>query len=174
MNTTTEIRNCGQVKQMSLPDGWIEVPDKQRDQFDLRSLRKFVHPSNSDVQLCLYHRGTPVTDDSAERLQDLLDDDRPHLLSPQELLRVQQVLGDFFIEEAFHLLSARVETINKRKVLEVKGRWKQQNLDTICIFTQVAEAPALIQEIYYVAPVAEYSRHLPLATAAINSIVWND
>lgn len=171
MIACAEVKAHGQIASMALPLGWLEAPDNPRSDMDAATLRKFHPEGLSDIQLCLYYRGMPMSEHAAAEFHGLLCG-QAHSLTRSEIRSVEGALEGLGNETVFDILSARTEDLNGKLVLIVEGRWKEIDTDTYHILLDADGTGAQVQEIYFAAPRSQYPSRIQEAKAAIKSIAW--
>jgi hypothetical protein len=171
-NPNPEMRNHGQIAEMTLPVGWVEAPPYRfRGGVGMRSFRKVYPPEAPQVVLGFYYRGLPTTEESARGFHAILSEP-PHALRHPELNALAEVLRDKAHREDFAARTVRTEDVNGKRVLVVQGTYTIIQEDCLEIFVDARRDGAVIQEIFFQAPTAEFRQYLPAAKRAFQSIIW--
>ena len=163
----TNLFNHGQISQLQLPDGWIEVEVKRHD-FEQASLKEF---EKNNGHLCFYFRGLPTSESGACAFEQVLSQ-ASHHLSAREIANLSETLGDTADDTEFKILDARTEDWNDKRVLVIEGRWLKDKLDMIKFFIDAQGDGGVVQEIYFFGPASTYAGLLPEIKAALRSIKW--
>ncbi len=153
---------------LTAPGGWQEFVSRQPG--TIETLKKFHLPRNSDVQLCLFDRGHPVSDNSATAFSDALAAP-PHELSEEELRGLQEIIGNLALEGEFETLAARTCDLSESRVLEVRGIWPKLDISSRHIFVSAGDGSTVI-EIYFAAPTEEYDSIQELIDSCLQSLQW--
>jgi len=171
-NPHPEVKGHGQIAEMSLPKGWIEgAPYRFSGGIGTRSFREIHPPDDPNAMLCFYYRGLPISQEGGQKFHDVLSKP-PHDLSPEELKSLSEVLRDKAKPEDFTRKSARTEERNGKRVLIVEGRYPGIQENTSEIFVDASGDGRVVQEIYYQAPEAVYSKYAQAAEDSMHSIKW--
>lgn len=165
------IEDFGCIARMDLPENWLHLPQKKRNEFDLDTLIKFSAPENNEVQICFHSRGRPITEMQAEKFREILRKE-PHTLSADEWRRIHEVLNRMATPEECTIASVRTELIKERMVLVAEGRWKDSEYNMYSVFIDSDGSGSIIEEIYFAAPRSDYYKHLTRARQAIKSVEW--
>ena len=165
-----DVINHGQVQIMRLPEGWVESTT-ERHPLDVWTMRTFHPQGDSRTRLCLHYRGGPISPASAVKFRGLLEQS-PHELSEAELWDIQEVLRDAMAPGAFEKTAASNKDWKGKRVIVLEGRWTASRETSLSIFVDADGTGSQVQEIHYVAPVEDFSKHLPLAQASLESIEW--
>ncbi len=167
-----EVKNHGQIAEMTLPKGWVGgAPYKFSGGIGTRSFRE-VHPADApNAMLCFYYRGLPISADGGKAFHDLLQKP-PHALTEDELKSLSEVLRDKARPEDFKVSSVRTQDWNGRRVLVVEGRYPGIQEDTTEIFVDASGDGRAVQEIYYQAPTDVYAKYATAAKDSMKSIDW--
>ena len=163
----------GPVSNRELPSTWVEQPHPNSDTRSPRTLRKFHHPEDDRVQICLYYRGLPVTAPSAESFANCLEKE-PGTISQASLEALQEVLGPLALKDDFNIEHACLKTLNGKKIMAVEGHWPGLDLKSSNIFIDTKGDGAIIYELYYAAPGDCFDQHKEAAEAAFASIAWSE
>jgi hypothetical protein len=158
----------GQISQLVLPAGWIEGDPSESG---ARLLRPFNLPGNVDVEICLYYRGGPMSDNSAELFANLLKEPA-HTLSQHEYDLIWEVLEHASDPRAFQMEKAETIDLNGKRVLAVLGFWPASGLKSYMLMLDADGTGRFVQEIYYSAPADLYATYLSMAQASLQSIEW--
>ena len=159
--------NHGQIAQIQLPDGWVEIEVKRHD-FEQASLKEF---EKNGGHVCFFHRGLPTSESAARTFVQVLSQ-APHHLGAGEIAGLSETLSDTADEDEFKILDARTEDWNDRRVLVIEGRWQKDKLDMIKFFIDARGDGSVVQEIYFFASASTYAALLPEIKAALRSIKW--
>lgn len=162
--------SIGQIDEMKLPSGWQEGPEAKPTGGS--SLYREFHPADHpDVKLNFYYRGRRISEQAGKTFHDLLQ--KPaHILQGAELDGLKEVLRDKSNPESFKTLMAKTEDIAGKRVLVVEGHYPASDLETRSLFIDSDGTGTAVQEVFYQAPRADYSKYLPAANTAIKSIIW--
>jgi hypothetical protein len=160
--------NHGQISQLQLPEGWIEVEVKRHD-FEQASLKEF---EKNDGHLCFYFRGLPTSESAARAFEQVLSEASHHLVA-REIADLAETLDDTADDTEFKILDARTEDWNDKRVLVIEGRWLKDKLDMIKFFIDARGDGAIVQEIYFFGSASTYAGLLPEIKAALRTIKWN-
>jgi len=167
-----EIRNKGQIADMTFPKNWKEGTTEPYTGIGHRSYNEVQLAGDKDVAVSFFYRGFPLRDDKqAQAFHDTLGKS-PHTLSSAELQSMKEVLGDKANPNDFNMLSARTEALNGKNVLIVEGRYKTLQQDAYHMFVDSDGSGKNVQEVFYQAPKDKYFAHLKEAKTAFGSIKW--
>jgi hypothetical protein len=172
MKSTLEIRNLGQIKDITLPKGWVGgEPYQFVGGVGARSFRE-VHPdAQPGSTLGFYYRGLPIGEEAAVNFHNLIE--KPaHMLTQAELSSLHEVLRDKAGPKDFTPMVARTEDINGKRVLVIEGRYRELQEDTFAVFIDASGDGRAVQEVYYQAAKDNYLDNLKAARDAIRSIRW--
>lgn len=163
------VKGEGQIRQMSLPDGWIEVEKDPRP--DTVHVKEFECPENSETRIMFYYRGRRVdttTGDNFVRILSIPD----HELSEQEFSDIVVILNNASEPDNFEVSSCRTETINGKRVLMLEGIWKDGGVLNLGMFIDSDNTGTAVQEVHYLAPESHYATYIEEIEQAIGAIVW--
>lgn len=171
-NPNPEVRNHGQIAEMTLPKGWEEGPPYRfAGGIGTRSFREIHPPEAPKAMLCFYYRGLPINPEAGKNFHDILA--KPgHVLTQDELNSLGEVLRDKAKAEDFTPFLARTEDWNGKRVLVVEGRYPGIQEDTFEIFVDASGDGRAVQEIYYQAPKDIYIKYAKAAKDSMKSIQW--
>lgn len=165
-----ELTDRGQINQMRLPHGWVEGNSDSAIAGNGTYLE--YHPTaNDNVNINFFFRGRAASPAASEKFHSLMEQ-TPHLLKPEELKGLKEILRDKADEDQFSVLSARTKVWNGKNVLVVEGRYRKLQEDTLAIYVDADGTGKFVQEIYYQAPKAEYNLYLKQAKNSLESIEW--
>lgn len=164
------IANHGQIARLTIPPGWIERPSSGGG-IQAQSLREFVPEKNPDVQLGLFYRGAPISEEAAKALRKVLGR-IPHKLSGEEYDSLTEVLGNAAYPGAFDMRMAATQDLNGRKVIAVKGSWTAGNRDSYTLFVDADGSGRFVQQIFYSAPQDKYHLYIEAVYEAFHSLEW--
>lgn len=167
---TSSIVSIGQVDALKLPPGWKEG-QATKPAGGSSSLREFHLPGNREVKLCFFYRGTRVSEAVGKDFQKVIEQ-APHILKPAEVESLKEILREKANPQSFKTLIAKTEDIDGKRVLLIEGSHAGSQIETRSIFVDTDGTGTAIQEIFFQAPKPEYTKHLPVATAALKSIRW--
>jgi hypothetical protein len=162
-----DLLNHGQISQLQLPEGWIEVEVKRHD-FEQASLKEF---EKNNGHLCFYFRGLPTNESAARAFEQVLSEASHHLVA-REISDLSETLGDTADDTEFKILDARTEDWNNKRLLVIEGRWLKDKLDMIKFFIDARGDGAIVQEIYFFGPASTYAGLLPEIKTALRAIKW--
>jgi hypothetical protein len=74
--------------------------------------------------------------------------------------------------EVFHILSARTQDLNGKRVLLLEGRYTEIQKDLYEVFIDADGTGRVVQEVYFLAPKIEYLHYLKAVKIAFSSIEW--
>ncbi|MBI1270786.1 hypothetical protein GC174_10170 [bacterium] len=171
--TYTNKIDFGPISSIELPSKWVEQPHHNKDIHSPRTLRKFHHPEDDRIQLCLFYRGLPVTAPTAESFANSLAGE-PGSITEDILEALQEVLGPLALKDDFNVEDACLKALNGRKVIAIEGRWPGLDLKSVNIFIDAKGDGAIIYELYYAAPGDCFDQHKETAEAAFASIAWSE
>lgn len=165
------IRNdLGQVRTIHIPPGWAEAsPSSPWGPLSL--LREFYPSDLPAVRLGFFYRGMPVSDSSGSLFRQILDQGQ-HALSPAEFTSLREVLRTVADDQVFDLASAKVQDLNGKLVLIVRGIWREKHMHHLGIFVAADPEATRIQEITFTYPDEHSSKFAKEGESAIYSIVW--
>lgn len=163
----------GPISSIELPANWVEQPHQYSDTRSPRTLRKFHHPEDAHIQLCLYYRGLPVTAPTAECFAKSMAGE-PGSITEDILEALQEVLGPLALQDDFKVEQAEITLVNGRKVLAVEGHWPGLDLKSYNLFFDAKGDGAIVYELYYAAPSNCFDQHRKTAEAAFASIAWSE
>lgn len=169
-STIAQLQDYGQIKQISLPDGWVGGR-VDFGHYDQRSLVQFTPSGIPDVRVCFFYRGLPVDDESGHRFRALLEVPA-HKLTSDELESMAVVLSNLAIPKAFTIESAETIELNGKSVVSVTGTWLDSGHKNWGLLISTDGSGSVIQEIHFIAPSELYDLYLSEASAAINSVEW--
>lgn len=166
-----KIELWGKIEELSLPDGWEEQQQPARVVTDTRQLRKFVLNGDSDVQLCMYYRGRPMTYQTGQNFRKVLDA-ASHQLLPREIASVGEVLAEMKDTEVFKATTIQTQDFAGEKVMVAEGNWTKLGFDCYSLFADVHGDGLVVHQIYFAAPQAVYLRYIKQARQILQSIKW--
>jgi hypothetical protein len=163
----SSIISTGQIESMNVPTGWVK-----RGKVSLRAgagLVEYNPVGQENVRLKSFYRGNSVSDEAASAFKDCLNKP-PHLLKPEELKGLSEILRD----KAYDFKgSAKTEDLNGKRVLVLEGRYSdEKHTSTQTIYVDSDGTGSAIQEIAYTASGKDYTANLVKAQKAFKSIVW--
>lgn len=165
---------AGPIRSIILPKGWKEgLRNTPANQLTVQTLYKFCAAENSNVQLCIYHRGHPVSKRSAASFREVLNRTRQEV-SEDDLWSIQEVLGNLAYKDDFQVVTAMIRPLFGMNVLDVRGLWNNLKLSGYHIFIDVDGSGHFVYEIYYAAPYTEFDTHLAAIEAAVQSIEFEE
>ncbi len=167
-----EMRDHGQIADMTLPRNWVEGPKRQfAGGIGTRGLREIYPLEAPRVRLCFYYRGLPISKEAGKRFLEILQKP-PHVIGQDAWKSLGVVLRDKELSEDFTLFIARTEDWSGRRVMVVEGRYREIQEDNFEIFVDAAGDGRTIQEIFYQAPKDLYIKYLKAAKGSMKSIRW--
>ncbi len=166
-----QIRDHGQIKDMTLPKDWVEGGPYKIDGPGTRSFREFHPTENPEALIGFFYRGLKIGEAGGKNFHDILDKP-PHSLSQAELTSLSDVLRDKGKPEDFAVYSAKTMDWNGKKVLVVEGRYKELQQDALEIFVDADNDGRVVQEVYYQAPKDSFLKYLKAAKDSLRSIQW--
>lgn len=164
--------NHGQIRLMETPPGWKTFGLEHINQ-STQTVVRYVFPQNARVQLLFRYRGYPVDEESGRRFMRLLED-RVGMLNPAEYESIANVINFVDIDTSFSLLMARVEVLSNRKVVIVRGRWWNSNVDVMSVYIPGDPSGCFIQEIHFLGPSEQYASYQLIIKRALNTIQWTE
>ena len=166
----TLLTNHGQIDFMRMPENWVE--GKPQSTLSGTSLLREFHPlDHPEVQICFFYRGQPMSSRAAEYFHSVLQQPA-HILTKVEIESLAETMWDKRNSKDFQLFLAQTEELNGKMVLVLEGRYNQIEEDTHALYIDADKTGSAVQEIYYQAPRADYSRHLMDALASLKTISW--
>lgn len=165
----TQRFSIGQISDMQVPDDWVKV--EQGNPGDLSSLILFTPRDDQSAQLGFYYRGTPISPRSGEKFRNLLRENSG-VLSGDQVDELKEVLGDLAAMDKFVLSSASTVVLNGRTVLLTAGSWLSTGYDSYELLIDAGQGGAVVQQVYFVAPSAQFEALLPTITSCIATIDW--
>lgn len=170
--TTTNgivITDLGAVASVTLPAGWVEAP-RQPD-FGGRTLRKFYPAGQPQVRFCSYYRAEPLSQPASKAFQQVLYGEF-HSLGQEELNSIADVLEGMSNAHGFQVIEATTGYLHTQRVIKIRGRWLESKDDTLCLFTDVKGNGEVVQQIYFSAPVHEFTARALESDEIFHSIEW--
>jgi hypothetical protein len=167
-----EVRNRGQIAEMTLPRGWVEaLPVQFAGGVGMKS-RRVIHPPEAPrVRLVFFYRGLPMSQKAGKSFFDVLQGP-PHDLTEQEWDSLAVLLRDREDPSEFMRFAARTADWNGRRVLVVEGRYLEIQEDNFEIFIDAVGDGRTVQEVIYQAPTDVYNKYLRIAESSLKSIRW--
>lgn len=165
-----ESLSFGQVKQISLPAGWLKVPLTTDG---LSSLEVYSPADSEKSQLAFYYRGTPLSQDVGEAFQAVLDENKGMLLA-RDLDNIRYILNERADPEKFQISSVETTSLNGRVLLVVQGRWLSKDTYSYELFIDAGQSGAIVQQIFFLAPKEQYHLHISEVKESLKSIQWVD
>lgn len=183
------------VKSLVVPLGWSCELDEPNFNSTARSI--FYYPNGApDTVLMFFNRGFPVGGEEVDRFKELLARDQNNVeansgadlrkadavrsnaktvhLNVESLKKsIPQVLGNLVDENAFEMSNAGVVEINGKKTLMVEGTWLASAKKFHGYLLPSDTASGAIQEIFFESVEPNFSKFLPIAQRAINSVKWS-
>ena len=166
-----KLLDYGPVKEMVLPEGWVEKHLPKVSPTDIKSIRKFHKQDDETVQICLHYRGLPVTEDSSKTFSKFLNSD-PCQLSDDDYLSLQEILGSLALIDEFTKDYAKIDEIGGKKVLEVEGTWTNLSIKSRNLYVDAREDGSIVYDIYYAAPKDHFESYIKEAILSFGSIEW--
>jgi hypothetical protein len=164
----TQRFSIGQINDMQVPDDWVKV---EQDDPDLSSLILFTPPDDQSAQLGFYYRGIPISPRSGEKFRNLLQEN-PGILSGEQIDELDEVLGDLAAVDKFVLSSVSTLPINGHTVLLTEGRWLSTEYDSYELLIDAGQGGAVVQQVYFVAPPAQFEALIGMIKNCISTIDW--
>jgi hypothetical protein len=169
-NQEMAAQNIGQVKELALPNNWIEIPS--RPSLDGSTFSAYQDKKHPDAKLCFFYRGQKMDENSAQEFHSLLS--KPdHILTNAEFQAMAPIMRNKDNPDDFKLESAYTSTINGKRVLAVEGRFTPQDIDTIALYVDSDNKGSAVQEIYYQGPKKELVSKVE-ARKAMKEINWQN
>lgn len=160
------------VKSLVVPLGWSCEFDEPNFNSTARSIVYF--PSVApDTVLTFFNRGYPVGREEADILRELLARDQSELSVESIKKAIPQVLGNLVDGSAFEISDVAVVGVNGRRTLMIEGTWLASAKKFHGYLLPSDTATGAIQEIYFESEEPNYSRFLPIAKRAIESVKWS-
>lgn len=190
-----EVTNFGTLKRIVAPEGW-ELEDSAEPGLSARRLKLFHVPGAREINISVFQRGAPISENSANYLLVLLKS-KPAMQAPQplnleEVLALTEVLGystvgdNQFTNDAkrgtrdypvFAMELAETAMINGKTVLRVSGNFQDlQAISTMeykgLYFTD-GQSGRIVEEVFYQAPSrVPFLKHLPQFEECLKTIEW--
>ncbi len=165
----TAVTNIGAVDSMDLPQGWTKGKEVSGIA-GLGSASSFNAPSNKEIEMTLFDRGTRYSANAAA-FHEILSKP-PHVLTPKELESLGAILGTYGDSRAFKMSACKTESINGKNVIVIEGNWKEVNHDSYSILANPDGKGETVQEIYFKAPHNDYGAYLNSAKQSMKAIRW--
>lgn len=166
-----EVIDRGQISSMSMPAGF-EKGKAVGGTFANNSFQEYHLSSNANVKFYFEYRGQRMGAESSRAFHETLERP-PHVLAPQELESLHQVLGaNRSNKEDFKINSARTEDLNGKRVLTIEGRYPHHGLSARTVFVDSDGTGSAVQEITFQAPTAEFFKNTAASLNALKSIKW--
>lgn len=170
---TNIIQDHGQIKVLNLPQEFQEVEiEAEAGALSVNSIKEFQVSGVDDTRLCLYYRGSKVSNQSAQNFKNILAM-KPHVLKDGELDSIREILDDVVQSDIFSTLVTATEVIQEKTVLKVEGTWIQQNWNMYAIYIDASGDGSVVQQVYFLAPKDSYLRYVSGIKNSIKSIQWN-
>ncbi len=166
-----EVIDRGQISSMSMPAGF-EKGKTVGGTFANNSFQEYHLSSNANVKFYFEYRGRRMGAESSRAFHETLERP-PHVLAPQELESLHQVLGaNRSNKEDFKINSARTEDLNGKRILTIEGRYPHHGLSARTVFVDSDGTGSAVQEITFQAPTAEFFKNTAASLNALKSIKW--
>lgn len=160
------------VKSLVVPLGWSCEFDEPNFNSPARSISYFpaIAP---DAVLMFFNRGYPVGRQEADKFRELIAHDQIELNVDSVRQAIPLVLGNLSDGSAFEITSVGINEINGRRTLMVEGTWLSSAKRFHGYLLPADTTSGAIQEIFFEGVEPDYSKFLPIAQRAINSIKWS-
>ncbi len=168
--TDLNLISRGAVAQMRLPPGWI-FGDKENSGARRYSYQNLHPADNPNAMISFFYRGNLISQSSATNLRQLIAE-AGRQLSGAEVNSIAEILQDRADPTYFDLGLAKSKTLNKKIILVIEGYFRHIPEGRLQLFIPADESGFVIQEIFYQAPISEYTQYRQAACNAFDSIVW--
>ena len=166
-----KLLDYGPVKEMVLPEGWVEMDMRKKSAGSIKTIRKFHKQGDDKIQICVHYRGLPVTEDSSRIFLEYLDSE-PCKLSDSEFLSLQEILGSLALIDEFQKDYAKIDELCGKKVLEVEGTWTHLSVRSRNVYIDARDDGSIVYDLYYAAPKKDFDSHIKDAIQTFASIEW--
>lgn len=168
---TISIIDEGQIKEMSLPDGFVQQFMEPSEWHHSRYVKNFHRTDNPNVRLVFYFRGNPLSQDEGETFNRLLTNPT-HSLSAEELQSLETMLYEDCQPKDFKIVKASTEQLNEKAVLRFEGLWVGPKLYDSGVFIHANPKTHLVQEIHFLSPEKDYEAFKHYFDEALRTILW--
>lgn len=166
------VEDLGRIGKLHIPENWQEISSKPTPEWaQISYSRDFSPPNAPEATLSIYFRGFLISESSAQRFLELLQE-APHKLSNQEINSINQVLSRIADEEAFALRDIATINLGGRRLLIIDGEWKTSQTQFHGLMVTADETGREIQEIFFEAPASSFMKYLNEVTDSIETIEW--
>lgn len=159
----------GQVLDMRLSAGWRRGERRGSIAYS----QAFHLKSNADVMLVFSYRGYRLSRGAASEFTKILSQ-YPGNVSSADFHSLPEIIGPNVSKINFVIDAIRVDVLNNKKVLSVEGRYSKDPVRRLTLYIDAdrSEPGTVVQEISYIAPVAEFDKHIEDIRASFRSILW--
>lgn len=155
---------------MDTPENWVSFGTESVPQ-TAQTVIRYVCPQSQEAQLLFRFRGFPVDPQSGRNFLKILNSN-PKMLLPSEIQSIQTIINNVAIDSDFRVLAARLESMCRRKVVTVQGRWWEAAVDSLSVYIAADAEGCYVQEIHFVAPKDDFASHLTTIKKSLASIQW--
>jgi hypothetical protein len=166
-----QISNHGQIANMQLPANWLEAEAAEHIDIGTRSVRAFYPSGHEDVQLKIFYRGLPISEETARTFRKILDQ-APHTLTEKEIESLSELLVERARPTTFTIVKCNTDVLNGKPVLILIGTYKENENQLYEIFVDASGDGRLIQEIYLIGPTDSYRQFLKEVRPCLQGIEW--
>lgn len=166
-----KLLDYGPVKEMVLPNGWVEKLMPKVSPTDIKSIRKFHIEGDEKIQICLHYRGLPVTENSSKTFTKYLSSE-PCQLSDEDYSSLQEILGSLALIDEFEKDYAKIDELKGKRVLEVEGTWTNLSIKSRNIYVDARDDGSIVYDIYYAAPRDQFDLYIKDAIQSFATIEW--
>jgi len=166
------------ARSLVVPLGWS--CEYEEPNFNSKARSIYYFPSRApDTVLTFFNRGFPIGHEEMDRLRELLRLGPDQSTGSKKLSihsvksALPQALGNLVNEAAFEMSNVGVVEINGRKTLMIEGTWLASAKRFHGYLLPSDTASGAIQEIFFESEEPNYSKFLPYAQKAINSVKWS-
>lgn len=164
-----DVSNVGAVEKLTLPAGWVTGKEVSGIGGLGRS-QQYLAPGCTDVELTFFDRGRRYNS-NAKAFNDVLT--KPaHTLSAEEQKSLGSILGNYEDARAFKIESCKTEDLNGKRVLVIDGVWNVNGHRSHSILVSPDGTGSTVQEVFFKAPPADYTKNLTAVLAALKTVRW--
>lgn len=160
------VSNLGAISAFQIPAGW-QLQSYEDDATGYAYV--WNHPANSDVTLSVCYRVPPMSPDSAERIQAILNAP-PHDLEATEVRQLVPLIRELADQETFASNSALTKDISGSRVICIRGTYKDQPVQIERLYINASGDGRVMQELSYIAPSESYTKYRQEAQQGFDSL----
>lgn len=160
------VSNLGAISAFQIPAGW-QLQSYEDDATGYAYV--WNHPANSDVTLSVCYRVPPMSPDSAERIQAILNAP-PHDLEATEVRQLVPLIRELADQETFASNSALTKDISGSRVICIRGTYKDQPVQIERLYINASGDGRVMQELSYIAPSESYTKYRKEAQQGFDSL----